>query len=122
MCWRIGYTGESVELNNETFTMATIGLISMLELWLSIICACMPSLGPLMKLYVSPACAKLMSKVYVSRGSRMWLWFTPSNSGRRHGKERHGNKEYDGGFECLGKHRGTTDTELLQVTIDESDV
>ncbi|ORY67016.1 uncharacterized protein BCR38DRAFT_407036 [Pseudomassariella vexata] len=61
MCWRLEATVQSSKNPDFTFTLANIGLISMLELWLGIICACIPTLTPLLKTYVNPALKKIVS-------------------------------------------------------------
>lgn len=52
-----------------TLSLATIAVISMLELWLGIICACMPTLSPLLNAYVTPTFKRLVSK-YSSSSKR----------------------------------------------------
>ncbi|ROV92799.1 hypothetical protein VMCG_09090 [Cytospora schulzeri] len=123
MCWRLQYTAESVVINDYTFTLGTISTISMFELWLGIICVCLPTLGPLVKIYVSPAISKMTSGAYFNRlirGSRMWSWFTPNNSGRQSTKkERQDNNIPRSGFQRFRNPREPTDTELLQDTVYE---
>lgn len=62
MCWRIAVTVQVMGDLDFTLSLATIAVISMLELWLGIICACMPTLSPLLNVYVTPALKRLVSK------------------------------------------------------------
>lgn len=61
MCWRLQATTVSLKDPDFTYHFSDIGLISCLELWLGIIVNCMPTLGPLVIVYVKPAISKLKS-------------------------------------------------------------
>lgn len=69
MAWRIQATFASAKNPDFVYTLATIGLISGLELWLGIIVVCMPTIPPILQAYVRPAFQKLAS-YYRSRRSR----------------------------------------------------
>jgi hypothetical protein len=50
MCWRIDVTVESTKPDYDFyFRLPTLALIVMLELWLSIVVACVPTLAPVEK-------------------------------------------------------------------------
>lgn len=70
MCWRLVVTVKSVGDADFTLSLASIALISMLELWLGIICASMPTLSPLMNTYVTPTIRILVSKYSSSKRSK----------------------------------------------------
>lgn len=68
MAWRIQATYVSEHDPDFVYSLATIGLISGLELWLGIIVACMPTIPPVLQTYVRPAFQRLTS-YYNSRRS-----------------------------------------------------
>lgn len=68
MAWRIEATYDSTHDPDFVYSLATIGLISLLELWLGIIVACMPTIPPILQTYVRPAFEKLSSYYYSRRG------------------------------------------------------
>lgn len=61
MAWRLQFTIATLHDTDFVFNLYDIGLISLLELWLGVIAACIPTLGPLLKSYVKPALTKLTS-------------------------------------------------------------
>lgn len=65
MGWRIDVTIESTKHPDFSYSLADIALISLLELWLGIIVACIPTLAPILKKYGKPALQK-MSKYKLS--------------------------------------------------------
>lgn len=69
MAWRIQATYASTHDPDFVYALATIGLISGLELWLGIIVACMPTIPPVIQAYVQPAFHRL-SSYYQSRQGR----------------------------------------------------
>jgi hypothetical protein len=68
MGWRIDVTIESLKDPDFSYDLADIALISLLELWLGIIVACIPTLAPILKKYGKPALQK-MSKYKLSGAS-----------------------------------------------------
>ena len=68
MAWRIQATYVTTHNPDFAYTLATIGLISGLELWLGIAVACMPTIAPLMQAYVRPAFQRLTSYYNNRRG------------------------------------------------------
>lgn len=68
MAWRIQATYESTKNPDFVYTLATIGLISGLELWLGIIVACMPTIPPVIQAYVRPLFERLTSYYQSHRG------------------------------------------------------
>jgi len=59
MCWRIVVTVQGTKPGFDFyFGLPTLALIVMLELWMSIIVACVPTLAPLMRTYVAPLVTK----------------------------------------------------------------
>lgn len=69
MAWRIQATYESAKNPDFVYSLATVGLISGLELWLGIIVVCMPTIPPILQAYVRPVFQRLTS-YYNSRRSR----------------------------------------------------
>lgn len=61
MAWRLQFTIATLHDPDFVFNLYDIGLISLLELWLGVIAACIPTLGPLLKSYVKPVLTKLTS-------------------------------------------------------------
>jgi hypothetical protein len=59
MAWRLQFTIVTLNDPDFVFNLYNIGLISLLELWLGVIAACIPTLGPLLKSYVKPVITKL---------------------------------------------------------------
>lgn len=59
MAWRLQFTISTLNDTDFVFNLFDIGLISLLELWLGIIAACIPTLGPLLKTYVKPVITRL---------------------------------------------------------------
>jgi hypothetical protein len=59
MAWRTYITTKSTQTPDFFLYLPQIGLASQLELWLSIIGVCMPTLGPLIQMYVKPVLVKL---------------------------------------------------------------
>ncbi|KDN63677.1 putative integral membrane protein [Colletotrichum sublineola] len=59
MIWRLYNTLTTIGDPDFVFILHDIGLVSLLELWIGIIAACLPTLGPLFKTYVKPAVSKL---------------------------------------------------------------
>lgn len=67
MAWRLAATKRAVDNPDLSYWQTDIALISLLELWLGIIVACIPTLAPLAKTYVKPVVSKLRSLSYGSR-------------------------------------------------------
>ncbi|KAJ3952195.1 hypothetical protein N0V92_011372 [Colletotrichum tropicale] len=63
MVWRLVNTVTTIGDLDFVYNLHDIGLISLLELWIGIIIACLPTLGPLLKTYVKPAVSKIGSKL-----------------------------------------------------------
>ncbi|KZL64382.1 integral membrane protein, partial [Colletotrichum incanum] len=59
MIWRLVNTVTTIGDPDFVYNLHDIGLVSLLELWIGIIIACLPTLGPLFKTYVKPAVSKL---------------------------------------------------------------
>jgi hypothetical protein len=59
MCWRLQATITSASNPDFVYSLANIGLLSLLELWLGVIVACIPTLAPLLRAYVKPVVTKL---------------------------------------------------------------
>ncbi|KAJ0139505.1 hypothetical protein CTA2_1771 [Colletotrichum tanaceti] len=62
MVWRLINTVTTIGDQDFVYNLHDIGLISLLELWIGIIIACLPTLGPLFKTYVKPAVSRFGSK------------------------------------------------------------
>ncbi|KAI2465983.1 hypothetical protein F4781DRAFT_369682 [Annulohypoxylon bovei var. microspora] len=77
MSWRLVQTTQTVEHPERDFLtqMPTLGLIVMLELWLGVIVACIPTLAPVLNIYMKP----LVSKMYSGLSNRTSIQqnFTP---------------------------------------------
>ena len=69
MAWRIQATYVTANNPDFAYTLATIGLISGLELWLGIAVACMPTIPPVMQAYVRPVFRRLTLYYYHRRGA-----------------------------------------------------
>lgn len=54
MAWRLQITLEPTTLDDVTFGLGPVCLVSSLELWIGIIAACMPTLSPLYMHYITP--------------------------------------------------------------------
>jgi hypothetical protein len=67
MAWRLAATKRAMDNPDLSYWQTDIALISLLELWLGIIVACIPTLAPLAKTYIKPAVSKLRSLSYGSR-------------------------------------------------------
>jgi hypothetical protein len=67
MVWRLHET--IVPRPDFVYSLADIGLLSLMELWLGIIVACLPTLAPLLKTYVKPALSKLSLRSSSNRNS-----------------------------------------------------
>lgn len=61
MCWRLEATLKSIDDPDFSVTLSQVALPALLELWLGIICACMPTLNPLFRTYVASSAGKLKS-------------------------------------------------------------
>ncbi|KAK1590111.1 uncharacterized protein LY79DRAFT_555910 [Colletotrichum navitas] len=59
MIWRLVNTITTIGDPDFVYNLHDIGLVSLLELWIGIVIACLPTLGPLFKTYVKPAVSKL---------------------------------------------------------------
>ena len=64
MAWRVKITSDPYYAD-YIFALGLVGLTSFLELWFGLIVACVPTLAPLAKHYVTPA----LSKLYRRSGS-----------------------------------------------------
>lgn len=63
MIWRFPVTVESSEDGDFTYHLVTVALITMLELWLGIIVACIPTLAPLVNRHVKPVVVEIVKSV-----------------------------------------------------------
>lgn len=61
MCWRFDATKKSVDEPDASYWQTDIALIALLELWLGLIVACIPTLAPLLKTYIKPLITKIKS-------------------------------------------------------------
>lgn len=61
MIWRLVVTVETVNNPDFSITLSQIALPALLELWLGVVCACMPTLNPLLKVYAAPGLQRLHS-------------------------------------------------------------
>lgn len=68
MIWRIPVTIQSDGDGDFTYHLLTIALITMLELWLGIIVACIPTLAPLLKRRVIPVVSGLIKTLKSKAG------------------------------------------------------
>lgn len=60
MAWRVRITVNSViDTTDSVYGVGKISLVSLLELWLGIIVACLPTLAPLLGKYIKPILSKL---------------------------------------------------------------
>ncbi|KAH9987074.1 hypothetical protein F4779DRAFT_638860 [Xylariaceae sp. FL0662B] len=66
MCYRIDQTVHSDP--DPMLSIAKVGLLSDLELWLGIIVACLPTMAPFVRTHVQPGLSKLSRKFYGSSG------------------------------------------------------
>lgn len=69
MIWRYPVTVESGKDGDFTYHLINISLITMLELWLGIIVACIPTLGPILNRYGQPALTRIINTFRSSSGS-----------------------------------------------------
>lgn len=67
MCWRLAATKDSITHPDASYHTTDIALISLLELWLGMIVASIPTLAPLLQKYVKPVITKVTMH---SSGSR----------------------------------------------------
>lgn len=67
MCWRLAATKDSIAHPDASYHTTDIALISLLELWLGMIVASIPTLAPLLQKYVKPVITKVTMH---SSGSR----------------------------------------------------
>ena len=58
MAWRIQITSDSYYTADYVFALGYVGITSFLELWLGFLVACIPTLAPLAKRYISPVLSK----------------------------------------------------------------
>ncbi|KAL6861929.1 hypothetical protein J3F83DRAFT_746202 [Trichoderma novae-zelandiae] len=119
MAWRLQFTISTVNDTDFVYNLFDIGLISMLELWLGIIAACIPTLGPLLKTYVKPVITRLTElsdgnnirlKSAATAGSkadsRSTLYAKKQYSQIEDGSSR----SFPGNGQDLGNHTGTVTT------------
>ncbi|KAJ4387614.1 hypothetical protein N0V93_008210 [Gnomoniopsis smithogilvyi] len=66
MIWRVVWTHQYRTNPDFTTYLGWIGLVSQFELWLGLIVACIPTLAPLFKTFVSPALKTNHEKVSVA--------------------------------------------------------
>ncbi|KAL0941908.1 uncharacterized protein CTRU02_204671 [Colletotrichum truncatum] len=87
MVWRLVNTVTTIGDTDFVYNLHDIGLISLLELWIGIVIACLPTLGPLLKTYVKPAVSKIGSKLSnpsTDRGQIHLRNMSSSNPSGRH--------------------------------------
>lgn len=70
MGWRIQLFVESDRKTDFVRSMGTIGLVTLLEVWIGIIVACLPTLTPLWLKYLSPVMSRIARKGTVKRQLR----------------------------------------------------
>lgn len=62
MIWRVVWTHKYRTNPDFTTYLGWIGLVSQFELWLGLIVACIPTLAPLIKTFVSPTLKRITGK------------------------------------------------------------
>lgn len=70
MIWRFPVTVQSSKDGDFTYHLVTVALITMLELWLGIIVACVPTLAPLVNRHIKPAVVGVVNKCVRHRTTR----------------------------------------------------
>ncbi|KAI2618107.1 hypothetical protein GGR54DRAFT_184949 [Hypoxylon sp. NC1633] len=65
MCWRIEATAKSVlhPTDDPLHELLDVGLIVMLELWLGVTVACVPTLAPLLSIYIAPLVSRMLAAI-----------------------------------------------------------
>ncbi|KAF6811047.1 integral membrane protein [Colletotrichum sojae] len=95
MIWRLVNTVVTIGDLDFVYNLHDIGLISLLELWIGVAIACLPTLGPLLKTYVKPAVSKIGSKLTnpsTDRGAKIHL---QNMSGSHQGSRLNTRRTYD---------------------------
>ncbi|KAI3554723.1 hypothetical protein CaCOL14_000168 [Colletotrichum acutatum] len=113
MIWRLVNTVTTIGDLDFVYNLHDIGLVSLLELWIGIIIACLPTLGPLFKTYVKPAVSKFGSKLTnpsTDKGGQINLKDLTSSSGGH--SIRHPRRTYD----KLGDNTSVVDLERAELT------
>ena len=70
MAWRIQLTVETERETDFVRIIGTIGLVTLLEVWIGIIVACLPTLTPLLAKYWSPLRSRFARKVTAKKQLR----------------------------------------------------
>ncbi|OHE90562.1 integral membrane protein [Colletotrichum orchidophilum] len=112
MIWRLINTITTIGDVDFVYNLHDIGLVSLLELWIGIIIACLPTLGPLFKTYIKPAVAKFGSKLTnpsTDKGQINLKDLTNSSGGN---SARHPRRTYD----KLGDNTSVVDLERAELT------
>lgn len=113
MIWRLVNTITTIGDTDFVYNLQEIGLISLLELWIGVIIACLPTLGPLLKTYVKPAVAKIGSKLSNPSTDRGTINLKDLSSAQssRHGTRRN--------YDKLGDNVSLADLERAKVAAGE---
>ncbi|KAK4077781.1 uncharacterized protein Triagg1_3475 [Trichoderma aggressivum f. europaeum] len=113
MAWRLQFTISTLNDTDFVFNLFDIGLISLLELWLGIIAACIPTLGPLLKTYVKPVITRLTE---LSDGNNIRLQSKTAGSGVDSRSTLYAKKQYSQIEEESSKSFHTNGAEIPTVT------
>lgn len=70
MIWRLYFTVTSRYNTDFTWDLFYVGLISLLELWLGIVAATIPTLAPLIKKYIKPVIRTMTAAATKTKGSQ----------------------------------------------------
>lgn len=62
MGWRIKITVESTTQTDFVYGLGNIGVVTLFELWIGILVACLPTLAPFYSKYLAPTVSKLREK------------------------------------------------------------
>ncbi|KAL7930097.1 hypothetical protein V8C35DRAFT_324531 [Trichoderma chlorosporum] len=113
MAWRLQFTIATLNDTDFVFNLFSIGLISLLELWLGIIAACIPTLGPLLKTYIKPVITRLTE---LSDGKNIRLQSATAGSKADSRSTIYAKKQYSQIEEEASKGFPTNGVGLLTVT------
>lgn len=70
MVWRLYFTVTTRHNTDFTWDLFYVGLISLLELWLGIVAATIPTLAPLIKKYIKPVIRTVTAAATKTKGSQ----------------------------------------------------
>lgn len=62
MGWRIKITVESTTQTDFVYGLGNIGVVTLFELWIGVLVACLPTLAPFYSKYLAPTVSKLREK------------------------------------------------------------